>query len=326
MLPTILAPGATIPDAGPVAVDLNDVLVFVRVVEEQSFSGAARRLHAPVSSLSRKVARLEDRLGARLLHRTTRRLHLTEAGRAFYRRAARSLAELEDAEQELTMRSTTPRGKVRMTAPVDFKGLVGLVLAFLEAHPGVEIDLDLSNRHVDLLAEGYDLALRAGAVVDPSLVAQRISSSGMRLVVSPGYMARRGAPTSVAELREHDCVLLGPSTEGAVWPLQVGKEIARIPVRGRFAVNSLDGVRQAVLADLGIGLLPERAVVAELESGALQELLPEHWPPATNVFVVYPSRRLMPSAVRAFIDYLTEELRRSPFASQTWAGSPSSER
>lgn len=298
--------------------DLNDIEAFVRVVEDQSFSAAARRMHVPVSSLSRKVARLEETLGARLLHRTTRRLHLTDAGRAFFQRASRSLAELKDAEQELTMRAVTPRGKVRMTAPVDFRPLLGLVLDFLAAHPEVQIDLDLSNRHVDLVAEGYDLALRAGAVVDGSLVGQRISSSGVRLVASPAYLKRRGTPRSIEELREHDCVVLGPTTEGAFWSLTSGREAVRVPVTGRFAVNSLDGVRQAVLAGFGIGLLPERALTADLTSGALVELLPEHWPPQANIFLVYPSRRLMASAVRAFIDYLMERLREGPLSSGTW--------
>lgn len=301
-----------------VSSDLNDIEAFVRVVEDQSFSAAARRMHVPVSSLSRKVARLEEQLGARLLHRTTRRLHLTDAGRAFFQRASRSLAELKDAEQELTMRSAKPRGKVRMTAPVDFRPLLGLVLDFLAAHPEVQIDLDLSNRHVDLVAEGYDLALRAAAVVDGSLVAQRISSSGMRLVASPAYLALRGTPRSVEELREHDAVVLGPTTEGAFWSLTSGRDTVRVPVSGRFAVNSLDGVRQAVLAGFGIGLLPERALTAELTSGALVELLPEHWPPQANIFLVYPGRRLMASAVRAFIDFLMERLRESPLASGTW--------
>lgn len=303
----------------PVGVDLNDIQAFVRVVDEQGFSAAARRLHVPVSSLSRKVARLEEKLGARLLHRTTRRLHLTDAGRAFYGRVSQCLAELEDAEQELTLRNATPRGRVRMTAPVDMRPLLSVILDFLKLYPEVEIDLDLSNRQVDLLGEGYDLALRASAVIHPSLVAQRVSSSGVRLVASPGYLRRRGRPASLDDLRGHDCVILGTSTQGAYWNLMVGAEMTRVPVSGRFAANSLEAVRQAVLEDLGIGLLPERAILSELERGALEEVLPEHWPPSTGIFLVYPSRRLMGSALRAFIDYLLSHLRSDALASSTWS-------
>lgn len=319
LLTRILADSAKVSDAAGVDTDLNDIRAFVQVVEDQGFSAAARRLHVPVSSLSRKVARLEEQLGARLLHRTTRRLHLTDAGRAFFQRASRSLAELRDAEQELTMRSVTPRGRIRMTAPVDFRPLLGLVLDFLAAHPEVQIDLDLSNRHVDLIAEGYDLALRATVVIDGSLVAQRISSSGMRLVASPSYLARRGVPTRIEDLREHDAVILGTSTEGASWSLLSGKDVIRVPIKGRFAINSLDGVRQAVLAGFGIGLLPERSLVNELESGALRELLPEHWPPPASIFLVYPSRRLVASSVRAFIDFLVERLREPALTTSSWS-------
>lgn len=302
--------------------DLNDIQAFVRVVDEQGFSAAARRLHVPVSSLSRRVARLEEKLGARLLHRTTRRLHLTDAGRAFYGRVSQCLAELEDAEQELTLRNATPRGRVRMTAPVDMRPLLSVILDFLKLYPEVEIDLDLSNRHVDLLGEGYDLALRASAVIHPSLIAQRVSSSGMRLVASPGYLQRRGRPTCLDDLRKHDCVILGTSTQGAYWNLRVGEELTRVPVSGRFAANSLEAVRQAVLEDLGIGLLPERSILHELERKALEEVLPEHWPPSTGIFLVYPSRRLMGSALRALIDYLLSHLRSDALASSTWSPHP----
>lgn len=298
--------------------DLNDIQAFVRVVEEQSFSGAARRLSVPVSSLSRRVARLEEEVGVRLLNRTTRRLHLTDAGRVLFQRAAHSLSEIDEAERALALRSATPRGRLRMTAPVDFRALLGVVLEFLEAYPEVQIDLDLSNRQVDLIGEGYDLAVRASALIDDSLIAQRVSSSGVRLVASPAYLERRGTPKTLAELGRHDCVILGSTTEGAHFSLTVEKSIVRVPVSGRVAINSLDGVRQAVLSGFGIGLLPERTIAAELESGALREVLSAHWPPPTSVFLVYPSRRLMSSALRTFVDHLLQHLLRQPLEG-TWS-------
>ena len=272
-------------------------------------AAAGRAMGLPTSTVSRRVARLEDHLGARLLHRTTRKLSLTDAGHVYYDRGSAALADLEAIERSLADRQGEPRGRIRMTAPLGLAGLSPLVTQFLKAYPDVEIDLDLTNRRVDLIQEGYDLAIRGGRLRDSSLVARHLAEIAFVLVASPEYLERCGGPKGVAELRHHDCVILGSRADQATWTLEVRQRRIRVPVSGRFASNHWDGVRDAATSGLGIALLPEPHAREALHSGQLRRILPSARAPGGDFWVVYPSRRHVPAAVRGFVDFCAANAR-----------------
>lgn len=283
--------------------DLNDLEVFARVVERQGFSRAAKELGVPPSTVSRRVSRLEERLGVRLLQRTTRTVHLTEAGRVYFERVSLALREIENAEVSLQNIQGTPRGRVRVTS-VNEPFVEEILFAFLEAFPEVSVDLDLSHRRVDLVGEGYDLAIRAGALPDSTLVAHRLASSKTRMVATPAYLERKGTPHVVSDLKDHDCVILGTSSSAATWTLSGPRGLERVAVSGRVAVNNHGSAVEAVRRGLGVGLLSGDIVERELGEGRLVEVLPACAPPAVDIWVVYPNRTLLSPAVRALIDHV----------------------
>lgn len=299
--------------------DLNDVEVFARVVQRSGFSRAAKDLGVPPSTVSRRVSRLEDSLGVRLLQRTTRTIHLTEAGRIYFERISQALREIESAEVSLRNVQGTPRGRVRMST-VSEPFLEHVLFDFLERYPDVSLDLDKSHRRVDLVAEGYDLAVRAGALPDSSLVAHKLQSWGSRLVASPAYLERRGTPRSLLDLRNHDCVILGTSSLSATWQLNGPKGLERVNVTGRFAVNSLLSAVDGARRGLGIGLLSGHVIERDLRSGALVEVMADHAPPPVDLWVVYPSRTLLAPAVRTLIDRIRDAFREgstSPYVGES---------
>src|SRR5688572_7869543 len=202
--------------------DLNRAATFVRVIEAQSFTGAAKQLGLPVSSVSRAVAQLEQELGARLLHRTTRKLRLTDAGERFFRRMHAAVTEASEAALEASGFAADPRGVVRLTAPHDLGGakrFPDVVASITKRLPGIVLELKLSNRFVDLVADGIDLAIRAGALTDSSLMARRVTSSGLGIFASPAYLARRGQPRRPADLIQHDCLSYGGREGKLPWKL-----------------------------------------------------------------------------------------------------------
>lgn len=289
--------------------DLNDLDVFCRVVEHAGFSHAAADLGVPASSVSRRIARLEESLGVRLLQRTTRTLHLTEAGQAYYDEVSRALAELASAEMSLQMTQGSPRGRVRVTT-VSEPFVEQVLYDFLERFPDVSLEIDKSHRMVDLVAEGFDLAIRAGTLSDSSLVAHRLLTSGPILVGAPSYLKRRGTPKSIAELREHDCVVFAPRLDGATWTLRTSRGEAKVNVSGRVAVNGFLAAVEACCRGLGLGLFARHFIEARLASGELVEVLSEAAPSPTGLWVVYPSRTLVAPAVRALIDFIKAEVPR----------------
>jgi DNA-binding transcriptional LysR family regulator len=289
--------------------DLNDLDVFCRVVERASFSRAAADLGVPASSVSRRLARLEESLGVRLLQRTTRRLHLTEAGRAYYDEVSRALSDIESAEMALQVTQGSPRGRVRVTT-VSEPFVEGLLYDFLERFPEVSLEIDKSHRTVDLVAEGFDVAIRAGSLPDSSLVAHRLLTSGPVVVGAPSYLERRGVPMSISDLRHHDCVVLGSSVAGATWTLHTARGEARVGVTGRVAVNAFQAAVEACCRGLGLGLFARYFIEARLASGELVQVLPEVAPSPTGLWVVYPSRTLVAPAVRALIEHIKFELPR----------------
>ena len=293
--------------------DLNHVAIFARVVELQSFTAAAKQLRLPKSSVSRTVARLEDELGVRLLQRTTRTLHLTEAGQAYYERARVALTGLDEAASAATNLSAEPRGTVRMSAPAD-AGILNLgdVMArFVRKYPLVHVEISFSSRFVDLVAEGFDLALRAGKMADSSLVARKIGSDALGVFASPAYVRRRGRPKTVAELASHDCILFRGMHGKSDWLLTGPRGEERVTVRGPLNADEVAFLQQAVTAGVGIALLPMIGVRLAAAGGAQPmpvRLLPEYSMGGSSLHVVSPSTRFQSASVIAFRDFLVGEL------------------
>ncbi|HEY4156450.1 MAG TPA: LysR family transcriptional regulator [Polyangiaceae bacterium] len=293
--------------------DLNHIAVFVRVVELESFTAAARALSLPKSSVSRTVTRLEDELGVRLLQRTTRQLHLTDAGHAFFESARRSLSELEEASCNVADLGKAPRGVVRVTAPLDIGilSLPDIVSSFVAKYPKVHVELSLSSRVVDLVADGFDLALRAGKLSDSSLVARKIGDAELGLFAAPDYLKRRGRPARIADLREHDCVLFRGRSGRARWTLHGPKGEESVDVSGPLSADDLTLVRRAVERGLGIGLLPTvmpASCAKHSPPEATVRLLPEYAERGGALYVLAPSVRFQPAAVALFRDFLVEQL------------------
>lgn len=290
--------------------DWNEMVVYVKVVEEGSFVGAARSLGLPKSTISRKVARLEDRLGVRLLHRTTRVVRTTAVGQAYYERCAALVAEAADAERLVTSRQEKPSGTLKITVSVLFgqRHLAPVVTSFMQAHPDVNVELLLVNRFVDLVDEGYDLAIRAGTLTEADLVARRLGPVYMVLVASPAYLASRREPASPADLARHECIVVSNETRSLAWPL--GGD--RVAVKGRLAVNDLEIARDAALAGLGIARVPSFLVGDELADGRLVRVLPQIAHDNTGIYAVYPTRKHLSAAVRAFVDHAVQAFAENP--------------
>lgn len=284
--------------------NLDDLLLFTRVVDVGSFTAAGRSLGLPTSTVSRRVARLEDRLGVQLLQRTTRKLNLTDAGRTYYDCGLRVSNDLEEAERAIAELQATPRGRLRATAPLELGPVTALVLDFLRAFPEVEVELELTNRHVDLVEEGFDVAVRAGNLPDSSLIAHKLADNELGLFASEAYVERRGAPRTPEEIREHDCIVFPPLAPNSTWSLRSNGKIVRVPLRGRLTVNHLIAAKDAAMGGLGIALIPTQFCVVELAAGQLQQLLPKACPPAGSIWLMVPSRRHLPARVRAFVDFL----------------------
>ncbi|WP_437945010.1 LysR family transcriptional regulator [Sorangium sp. So ce296] len=292
--------------------DLNRIAVFVRVVDEQGFTAAARVLGLPKSSISRSVALLEEALGARLLHRSTRSVRLTEAGAAFYERASRGVASLEEAAAMVADLQSVVRGPIRITAPVDV-GVAMLepaVARFVRRHPAVRVDVVLTGRVVDLVEEGFDLALRAGPLRDGSIIARKIGQVEDALYASPRYLERAGVPGSLADLAAHRCVLFRATRNHAAWRLTGPAGEETVEVEGPLAVDELSFARRAVLAGVGVGLLPMILCAREVARGRLVRVLPSHMASDAPLHLVYPSARYLPHRVAVFRDFLVESLTR----------------
>lgn len=306
------------------AVDLNKVAIFARVVQARGFTAAAKALGIPKSSVSRSVAQLEEALGVRLLQRTTRKLSLTDAGTAYYERVARALGGLDDAAVAVSEMQGALRGTIRVTAPVDMGNaiLARFVTRFVRKHPGVRVELGLTARTVDLVAEGYDLAVRAGPLRDSSLVARKVGTGHSAVFASPGYVRRRGTPTSVAELAAHDAVLFRPSGAKATWALLGPSGREDVEVAGAIAADDFSFVRRAILAGAGVGLMPAFLGTQDVERGRLVRLLPDHLAPGAVVHVVYPSSRHLPQRVAMFRDALVRELATLPWYERSEARAP----
>lgn len=288
-------------------IDLNRAAMFVRVVENGSFTNAARSLSVPTSSVSRAVAALEEELGVLLLQRTTRKLVLTTGGTAFFERAREAIALFAGAT-EAALDDKAPRGLVRITAPNEASAYLARHLtAFRAIYPDIRVDAILTSRYVDLLGEGVDIALRAGVIEDTSLIARKVTSSAAGLFASPAYLGRRGTPETLAELARHDCVVLRGKGDKTTWDLEGPEGASRVVVHGCMIGDGIGFVMGALVEGAGIGLVPiSRA--KELQHGNLVvRVLPEYSTKGADFSVVVTSRQL-PQRVILLRDYLVQAL------------------
>jgi DNA-binding transcriptional LysR family regulator len=291
--------------------DLNQIHLFVEVVRAGSFAQAARQRGIPANSISRKIQRLEADLGSRLIHRSTRKLTLTGAGQAFFDRCASSISELAQAGQESVEGSNVAGGLVRVAAPADFFDLFRLewMADFLATHPQLRVEFLLDDAKADLIAASIDVAIRAGHLVDAKHVGRKLIETHFGLVASPAYLATRGAPTELQSLTAHDCLPVSSRPGPVVWHLEGRAGANDIEVSGRFRANTARVVLRAAVAGLGIALLPELVTAPEIEAGRLVRVLPGYRRGGADLYAVCVSRRQIPRAVSAFVEYAAEKIR-----------------
>ncbi|WMC11182.1 LysR family transcriptional regulator [Oceanimonas pelagia] len=279
---------------------------FISVVENESFTAAARQLNVSVAHVSRRINQLEKRLGAKLLYRTTRKLNLTETGRLYYRQVRRVQDELQTAEELVMAMEGNPAGRLRITAPVYYgeQFLAPLVNNFLLRYPELKLDMVLTNQTVDLVQEGFDLAIRLGTLGSSSLMCRKLARRTQYLCAAPDYLARYGTPRHIAELSRHRCLA------GTVdhWRFVEAGKPRTFRLQPGWHCNSGLALKDAAIKGLGIVQLPDYYVTDELEKGWLVSLLDEYRLPDDGVWVVYPNNRHLSPRVRLLVDYLVEQL------------------
>ncbi|MEZ4224764.1 MAG: LysR family transcriptional regulator [Polyangiaceae bacterium] len=293
--------------------DLNEIFVFAKVVQAGSFTGASRGLGMPKSTVSRKVAELEERLGARLLHRTTRKLSLTDVGQAFYQHAARVVVEAEEAELTVGRMQEVPRGLLRVTAPLNLGYLAPILASFLQRYPEVRLEVVCADRVVDLVQEGFDVAIRTGKLADSSLIARSLGVLRSYVVAAPRFLKKHGSPREPEDLAHFDCAVFGAGSAGATWTLHQGGRKVAVDVDARLVVNDFDFLDEAVLSGLAIAMVPAFRCVQYLREKRLVRVLSEWCSPEIPLQAVYPSTRHLSPKVKVFLDHLSEQLIPAPW-------------
>lgn len=287
---------------------LNCMRAFAAVVEAGGFSEAARRTGVSKALVSKQVNQLEEHLGVRLLHRTTRRVSATSSGEAYYEQCRPLLAELDELDASVQSHAANPRGELRVTAPVTFAELhlMPVVSEFMRRYPEVRLRLDLTDRFVDLVEERIDVAVRIGNLSESSLVARRLGSTSMLLFASPAYLDEHAEPKRPEQLAQHACVADINYPGGTRWTLGTGETAATTDVPATILVNSARAARDLVLAGHGIGYLPSFAVADEIARGRLKHLLPDYPSARVGIFAVYQHRKHLSAKIRLFIDTAVE--------------------
>ena len=287
---------------------LDLMRTYLAVIDTDSFTGAGHKLGKSKALVSKHVAELESRLGARLLNRTTRSIGVTETGRAYYERALQILSDFDDLEEAIKSEAGTPRGLLKLTAPQTLgeMSVMTMATAFRAKHPAVELDILLADRMVDLVAEGFDVALRVTAISDSSLIARKLCDMQLVLCASPGYLKKHGQPKRPEDLTHHNCIVDTNIRWRENWRFQRDGRPLIVKVRPALSVNSASAVRQALLADIGIGFCPEFAVASELKAGRLITLFETAIEASLGVYLLYPHRHHLSAKVRAFLDFAVD--------------------
>lgn len=290
--------------------DLNEVMIFIKVVQAGSFTQAARQLGMPNSTVSSKVSSLEKRLGTTLITRTTRRLNVTPAGQAYFRKCVQGLEEIKSGEDEIAANQGEPQGLLRITAPVELGSsiLPPIVQNFISKYPKVRIEVILTDRRVELLTESVDLAIRAGELKDSTLIGKKLGQGNFLLFASPKYLKAKGEPTHPRELIDHQCLHFTPiGTE--TWKLVGPKGSLVVPVPSRMSINDLTMVRNLTLSGMGIALMPSFYCKNEISSGKLVQVLPQWQTAQSPIHFVYPAQKFVSSKLSAFIALATEPMK-----------------
>lgn len=295
---------------------LSDIAVFVQVVDSGSFTAAADRLAISKSVVSKYVTRLENQLGARLLNRTTRRLSLTEVGRVFYERSRKGLADIEDAQSEVSRMQSEPRGTLRLNTPMSF-GILHVAPAlpeFLKLYPDITVDMNLDDRKVDVIEEGFDISVRISELPDSSLVAKRLGSCRHAIVAAPEYLERCGTPRTPEELRDHNIIAYRYQESALVWHLQTpDSKSTAVAVSGSLMMNNGLALRAALLEGVGIARTPTFVVGKDIREGRLIPILRDYKILEVTIFLVYPQRRHLSPKVRAFVDFMAKRITETPY-------------
>ena len=295
--------------------ELDDIRAFVEIVDAGSLSRAARRLGLSKSIVSRRLARLESNLGGRLLSRTTHGISPTEVGAEFKRSAERILADLDEACGAVAQRGDEVIGLLRIAVPLSFglRHVAPLLVELASRHPKLRIDAAYAERAVDLVAEGFDAAVRLGRLKDSSLIARRIAPIRRAVVASPGYLARHGCPETPGDLARHEFLMRPDQSNSAVWQFRAGQRLISVRPEGRFKADNGEAILQAAIAGLGIAALPTFLVSPCIESGALVALLPSYPLTEAGLFLVRPPGSPIPGKVRALTDLLLERFGGEPY-------------
>ncbi|MDD5297106.1 MAG: LysR family transcriptional regulator [Rhodocyclaceae bacterium] len=287
---------------------LNDMALFVEVVRARGFRLAAEAVGMPNSTVSRRISALEKAIGLRLLHRTTRKIELTEAGQVYFERCKRIVDEAKLAHEQLGEMLAQPTGVLRASLPVDFANiyLAPLIAEFARRYPGISFDFDLTPRLVDLVSEPFDVAIRMGKPSDSNLVARQLANLSCHLYASPRYLDQSGEPSHPADLARHECLGFR-SARTNVWTLYNAMESAEVAVTSRFQLNSIGLIRRLASLDQGIAILPEEIVAEDVGEGRLRRILPE-WQGSPIPVYAMTETRLLPAKTQRFIEFLREHL------------------
>ncbi len=293
---------------------LTSMSIFVAVVEQGNFATAAEQLRVSRASASKHITALENCLGGRLLNRTTRRVSLTEAGTAYYERCKQILEDVQEAECVVTGFTSEPRGLLRINAPMSFgtKQLAGIVTGFCQTHPAVDVELTLNDRLVDVVEEGYDLAIRIAQLKESSLIARKLAPCRRVLCASPEYLDAHGRPQEPNQLNEHTCLHYSYFEGGSYWTLKGTDDEHRIRIHSKLTANNGDVLYAAAREGLGITLAPTFIVGDAIRTGELDIVLPDYRPTDLGIYAVYASKRHLSAKVRAFIDFAAEQIGERP--------------
>ncbi len=285
--------------------EFGAIPVFVAVVENDGFSAASRVLGISKSAVSKRINQLENHLGVRLLHRTTRKLSLTEAGERYFEHAAQALTAAGQAEDAVTELQGEPQGKLKISSPMSFGRLhvAPLIPIFTQRYPKILIDLVMDDRNIDLVAEGFDLAIRSGDMPASTLIARKLAPLRQVLCASPDYIDRYGMPVTPSELSERNCILFSYSGDANEWTLKKGGKSEAVLVSGSYRVNNSEAILVALREGIGIGRLPTFVAGPDLREGNLVRILESYQIPDHTFYAVFPERQYLPAKVRAFLDF-----------------------